>query len=625
MAGGGMPPGGTPGGGGLGGGTPRTGGGGGGWTGTPGSPGAHIDAPGRPRTGADLPTSRPRTPDAPAPAARGGYGPGTHAPDTRPTGHTPGTNSGTRPHGTDGHTPSTDGTTHAPHDHTPTDPDSTPHHHDPEPPTPDQINARHAENTPAGSSYHADDPTIGDLPHRVPPDPHGRYTVDVHVTPDGHARIGDHHYTPEQFADILRHNGDYDGRPIRLIGCDASSNDFAHRLSRELDTDVTAPTKPAWTDSHGRVFSSDYEIGPDGRMRPRIPPDGEWNTHHPDGTTHRAGDDGFAPGAHDKEGLDADDARARGDDAAEAHKKKVQQELVDRLNKHDEEAEKLLRKYWRQAEGNDTVLARKNTDVQHDGAELPALRRNAGGDYEIHDRPTNVKSETIDAHRRAGGRDTASAQLLEDADILAAGRPHIWSYLDEANHAVRGTPLPDSRFDTALDRIDQAGFNDVQSNHWNNRLGDLAADHAVGDGLGQPDFADRPLRRVDVPDRGANHFDQVHVDPDGNYVIVEAKGPSAGYNANGGYEQGHPEYVRNIIAKMIERGEPEAGHARLMQAQLDEGKLRYFHVKAQVEKADLTGYTEEQLRAMPAAKRPADRYAGYVVQEFDLSITTRRP
>ncbi|HEY3467154.1 MAG TPA: hypothetical protein VGL47_18625, partial [Amycolatopsis sp.] len=149
----------------------------------------------------------------------------------------------------------------------------------------------------------------------------GRYTVDVHVTPDGHARIGDRLYTPEEFADILRRNGDYDGRPIRLIGCDASSNDFAHRLSRELDTEVMAPTKPAWTDSHGRVFSSDYEIGPDGRMRPRIPPDGEWNTHHPDGSTHRAGEDGFAPDSHhgDAHDVDADSALARGKDHPDMH------------------------------------------------------------------------------------------------------------------------------------------------------------------------------------------------------------------------------------------------------------------------------------------------------------------
>ncbi|MBE1495391.1 hypothetical protein H4696_002491 [Amycolatopsis lexingtonensis] len=631
---GGMPPGGAPaaGGGGLGGGgTPRTSGGG--WTGTPGSPGAHTpDAPGRPRTGNDLPPSRPRTPEAPAPAARG-YRPDTHTPGARPGANTsptrPGTHApGARP-GADGHAPGThspDSNGHGPHDNSPghhgaDDPDTgTPHHN--EPLTPDEINTRHAEHTPAGTSYHAGDPDLGDLPHRVQPDPDGRYTVDVHVTPDGHARIGDRLYTPEQFADILRRNTDYDGRPIRLIGCDASSNDFAHRLSRELDTEVLAPTRPAWTDSHGRVFSSDYEIGPDGRMRPRIPPDGEWNTHHPDGTTHRHGDDGFAPGSHD---ADADTARARGDDA---HKKKVHEELLEKLNKHDDEAKELLRKYWRQIEGDDQVISRRRTNAEHEGVELPVLRRNENGDYEIHqpaNAGNNVRSEFIDGSRRTGGRDTAPPELLEDADILAAGRPHIWSYLDEANHSVRGTPLPDSRFETPLDEFDQAGFNDVQSNHWNNKLGELAADHAVGDGLGRAEFADRPLRPVDVPDRGAHHFDRVYQDPDGNYVIVEAKGPSAGYNANGGYQQGHPEYVRNVIAKMIERGEPEAAHAHLMQKQLDEGKLRYFYVKAQVEKPDLTGYTDEQLRAMPAAQRPADRYAGYAASEFDLSLTTRRP
>jgi hypothetical protein len=362
--GGGMPPGGSPGGspggGGPGGGAPRTGGAGG-WTGTPGSPGAHPPhapgAPGRPRAGdsADAPgrpgtggagTPRPRTPE---PAARG-FGPGTHGPDspgTRPAGpgrtgpggtHAPGSRGpggppspetrnpgGTRgpdtgnPGGThppDSHSPGT----HGPDDGTPGpghhDPDSTPHHGDSAPLSPDEVNARHSESTPAGSSYHAGDPDMGDLPHRVRPDPDGRYTVDVHVTPDGHARIGDRLYTPEEFADVLRRNGDYDGRPVRLIGCDAGSNDFAHRLSRELDTEVMAPDKPAWTDSHGRVFSSDYEIGPDGRMRPRIPPDGEWSVHRPDGTTHAAGDAGFAPDTrhHEPHDVDADSARHRGDD-----------------------------------------------------------------------------------------------------------------------------------------------------------------------------------------------------------------------------------------------------------------------------------------------------------------------
>lgn len=159
---------------------------------------------------------------------------------------------------------------------------------------------------------------MGDLPQRVRPDPDGRYTVDVHIDPDGHANIGGRRYTPEQFADILRRSGDYDGRPIRLIGCDASANGFAPRLSQALGTEVMAPNRPAWTDSSGRVFSSDYEIGPDGHARPRIPPTGEWAVHSPDGTSTRVGEDGFTPDTPeaDKHGLDPDDARARGDEDA---------------------------------------------------------------------------------------------------------------------------------------------------------------------------------------------------------------------------------------------------------------------------------------------------------------------
>jgi len=316
MMGGGMPPGGAPGGGGGLGASPGRTGGGAGWTGTPGSPGAHT--PHVPE-----PSARPR--GGPEPVARGPQGTTTptHGPGTRPGGNGP----GGRPNGP-GHTGP--GGSHGPGDgtpghHGPSDHDGGTPHHDPdggphhEPLSPDEVNARHAEDTPAGSSYHAGDPEMGDLPHRVQPDPDGRYTVDVHVTKDGYARIGDRLYTPEEFADILRRNGTYDGSPIRLIGCDAGSNDFAHRLSRELDTEVMAPNKPAWTDSHGRVFSSDYEIGPDGKMRPRIPPDGEWSTHHPDGSTHRAGEDGFAPDSrhHDPNDVDADSARHRGEDDAD--------------------------------------------------------------------------------------------------------------------------------------------------------------------------------------------------------------------------------------------------------------------------------------------------------------------
>ncbi len=202
----------------------------------------------------------------------------------------------------------------APH-HTP---DGPPHHggpdgHRPEPrPNIDEAHARHGETTPAGISHHRGDSDMGDLPGRVPNDPR-YFTADVHITPDGRARIGNHSYSPEEYGDLLRRNG-WDGRtPIRLIGCDAGSNDFARRLSAHTDAPVLAPTKPAWTDSQGRVFTSDAAVDAHGNRQPRIPPNGQWETHSPDGTRTRASEDGFVPGTPDKDksGVDPSGARDR--------------------------------------------------------------------------------------------------------------------------------------------------------------------------------------------------------------------------------------------------------------------------------------------------------------------------
>ncbi|MEU3274215.1 hypothetical protein ABZ639_25525 [Saccharomonospora sp. NPDC006951] len=294
--------------------------------GAPGGTGQPATAPGTRRPGTGGWTGTPGTPPGNAPGGR--PGPATSPqPQVAARGHTPPTGS---PHGSphpgrpsraDHDTPQHNRPDSRSGDSRGDGPAADPQHtgdggapHSPDPLTPDQVNQRHADPTPAGTSYHRGDPDLGDLPQRVPPDPGGRYTADVHVTPEGHARIGDRHYTPEQFADILRRNGDYDGGPVRLIGCDAGSNDFAQRLARELDADVLAPNTKAWTDSNGRVFSSDVEIGPDGKLRPRIPPNGEWTTHHPDGTTTGAGDDAFSPDTpgERKRDLDGDDARARG-------------------------------------------------------------------------------------------------------------------------------------------------------------------------------------------------------------------------------------------------------------------------------------------------------------------------
>ncbi|MFD4457436.1 DNA/RNA non-specific endonuclease [Nocardia sp. NPDC058480] len=159
----------------------------------------------------------------------------------------------------------------------------------------DAIHNNHAEQTPAGVSHHRGDPTMGDLPHRVPADPN-RFTADTHITPDGHAVIGGQTLTPEQYGDLLRRSG-WDGvTPIRLIGCDASTNGFADRLAQHLGVEVLAPTQAAWTDANGNVFSTSGTTNPDGTRTPTVPPDGMWQTHRPDGTTRPEGTGSHPPG-----------------------------------------------------------------------------------------------------------------------------------------------------------------------------------------------------------------------------------------------------------------------------------------------------------------------------------------
>lgn len=218
----------------------------------------------------------------------------------------------THPSWADQHTPATT----PPTDTDPnTDPESDPNTPT-DPNTPDDVDLdaihnQYAEQTPAGVSHHRGDPTMGDLPHRVPADP-DHFTADTHITPDGYARIGDHTLTPQQYADLLRRSG-WDGvTPIRLIGCDAATNGFARQLARELGVDVLAPTHAAWTDTNGNIFSSSPITNPDGTRSPRVPPDGQWQTHHPTGTTTPAGTTSTPPGSAPPKQIDADSAVDRG-------------------------------------------------------------------------------------------------------------------------------------------------------------------------------------------------------------------------------------------------------------------------------------------------------------------------
>ncbi|TVT36663.1 hypothetical protein FNH05_25390, partial [Amycolatopsis rhizosphaerae] len=486
----------------------------------------------------------------------------------------------------------------------------------------DEINARYSERTPSGISYHAGDPEMGDLPHRVKPDPQGRYTVDVDVTRDGQARIGDRLYTPDEFADILCGSGDYDGRPIRLIGCDASSNGFASWLSRELDTEVVASTKRAWTDSHGHVFSTDFEIGPDGRMRPRIPPNGEWHTHRPDGSSRRSGNDGFAPESRQGEpqDVDVDSARHRGDgdesgdwrDRPGPNGRPHSENITD--PKYIEE------NYYRRVNANGTVELRRRPSVMNANPPHPELYLVDGEPAFKKDRPPaeslgfdESRSDSFPPEHVPGGHaDTRNWRERDYHDIEAKIADR------EAKKKVYDDTPPDSD-----------GWVDAHNakNNASEVLGEEASNHAIRDRVyrqfreafpheefdfrphpdatpGDQRFqlvdADGTVRAEITPHHptdgskpGNTNFDQIwEVDykngGEPHYIVHEAKGPggkpSERYLPLEGrtVKQGHPDYFDDTL-KHMRRGSRELANA-LERAKLD-GRLDYVEVRARVDES----------------------------------------
>ncbi|WP_131903026.1 ADP-ribosyltransferase [Actinomadura rubrisoli] len=149
-----------------------------------------------------------------------------------------------------------------------------------------------------------------DLARRVPADPH-RFVVDGHGDADGLRLGGGRRLDVDDLAHLIRNDPTWNGREVLLLSCRTGEGDFASQLSQRLGVPVVAPNGLAWSDGNGNVFASSGRPDADGRLRPGWPPNGAWNTHHPDGTTTPAGRDGYAPG-HREGTRPGDDAEARG-------------------------------------------------------------------------------------------------------------------------------------------------------------------------------------------------------------------------------------------------------------------------------------------------------------------------
>ncbi|MFS0733898.1 hypothetical protein ABC304_03480 [Microbacterium sp. 1P10UB] len=104
----------------------------------------------------------------------------------------------------------------------------------------------------------------------------GEYALDLHGSPQqvqgGDGTMMD----AATFADVVRRRTDWDGQtPIRLFSCDtgADPDGFAQQLSNNLGVDVTAPTKPVWSQPNGAPFVTDIDPV---TGAPAWPPNGAW-------------------------------------------------------------------------------------------------------------------------------------------------------------------------------------------------------------------------------------------------------------------------------------------------------------------------------------------------------------
>ncbi|MBE1533364.1 ADP-ribosyltransferase [Actinomadura algeriensis] len=168
---------------------------------------------------------------------------------------------------------------------------------------------RDSEATPAGRSFFGtDEPAMRDLARRVTPMP-DTFVVDGHGDADG-MRVNGRRLSVDDMAALIRNDPNWDGRQVMLLSCRTGEGDFAAQLAQRLGVPVTAPTGYAWSNNDGSVYASSGHRDAEGLLRPTIPPDGAWNTHHPDGTRSPAGDGGHLTGRPDDAASSSDDSAA---------------------------------------------------------------------------------------------------------------------------------------------------------------------------------------------------------------------------------------------------------------------------------------------------------------------------
>ncbi|MET9151497.1 hypothetical protein ABZX82_09545 [Streptomyces griseoflavus] len=274
-----------------------------------------------------------------------------------------------------------------------------------------------------------------------------------------------------------------------------------------------------------------------------------------------------------------------------AERKRIQDEHVWKANNDPA---------WRD-EHYDALDRRKDASRIVDGAELPVLARDANGNLIAkHDLPSGPSD--VRHGRTPLGPNSAAPTHLPELDRLAKDRK-LAGDLTDAKKAYEESPTEHAH--EGLQKAQEAytkQLGDVPNNSKiSEKLGEKAAElHVIPHQFPGAEWI--PLPKTP---NGADMFDQVYkLGDDGNYLIVEAKAPSAelGWRKGAGpYEgmmvkQGTRQYVYTILEKMSVRGGKDAEIANALDDALEGKKLQYVLVKAQENTGSYTGAVLEHFK-----------------------------
>lgn len=132
--------------------------------------------------------------------------------------------------------------------------------------------------------FDAGDPTL-EAARQLPEFP-GTQKYDLHGCPDGVIVPGVGLLGPKAFAEVVRADGAWNGKPITLFSCETGQarpdgGSFAQDLANELGVAVTAPTELAWS-SGGDFYSTSGSYDASGQLQPDGPPwNGQFQTFAP--------------------------------------------------------------------------------------------------------------------------------------------------------------------------------------------------------------------------------------------------------------------------------------------------------------------------------------------------------